>query len=145
MRTFVIAVAILAIGAGLPAQAQETFTARLSPVAIEPAQRNNVTGQGSASATLSGNRLSITGSFAKLQTPATIARLHHGKGTGIRGPALADVTVVHAMEGTITASLTLTTEQIEALRRGRLYIQIHSEKAPEGNLWGWLFRQERTK
>ncbi len=39
-----------------------------------------------------------------------------------------------------TGSLDLTPEQVQALHVGQLYIQISSEKAPEGNLWGWLLR-----
>jgi len=31
------------------------------------------------------------------------------------------------------------------LASSRLYIQLHSEKAPDGNLWGWLFPQEGKK
>jgi hypothetical protein len=27
---------------------------------------------------------------------------------------------------------------VEALKAGRFYIQLHSERAPDGNLWGWL-------
>jgi hypothetical protein len=27
---------------------------------------------------------------------------------------------------------------VEGLRKGKFYIQIHSEKAPDGILWGWL-------
>ena len=32
----------------------------------------------------------------------------------------------------------LSPVQIADLEKGRLYIQLHSEKAPDGNLWGWL-------
>jgi len=34
----------------------------------------------------------------------------------------------------------LTPEQVQSLKKGQLYIQIYSEKAPDGNLWGWLLR-----
>ena len=34
----------------------------------------------------------------------------------------------------------LTPDQIADLRAGRLYVQIQSERAPDGNLWGWLLR-----
>ena len=34
----------------------------------------------------------------------------------------------------------LTPEQIESLERGRWYVQIHSQKGPDGNLWGWLLK-----
>jgi hypothetical protein len=29
---------------------------------------------------------------------------------------------------------------VQALKKGQLYIQISSEKAPDGNLWGWFVR-----
>ena len=31
------------------------------------------------------------------------------------------------------------------LEKGRLYVQLHSEKAPDGNLWGWLTPQENKR
>ena len=39
-----------------------------------------------------------------------------------------------------TDTLELTPGQIEDLRNGRIYVQIHSERAPDGNLRGWLLR-----
>jgi hypothetical protein len=56
-----------------------------------------------------------------------------------------ELIVSKGTNGTITGSLELTPRQIEALEKGSLYIQIHSEKAPEGNLWGWLLPQETTR
>jgi hypothetical protein len=32
----------------------------------------------------------------------------------------------------------LSADQVDSLKKGKFYIQINSEKAPEGNLWGWL-------
>ena len=49
----------------------------------------------------------------------------------------------HLRSGTISGSANLTAEQVDNLRKGRLYIQVHSEKgvAPDGsNLWGWFSR-----
>ena len=57
---------------------------------------------------------------------------------GVRGPAIADVTVPGAASGTFSADLQLTAAQVEALRQGQVYLQLHSESAPDGNLWGWL-------
>jgi hypothetical protein len=122
------------------AQSEERFKVRLTPVPIDATMRSTVTGLGSASAVLAGRKLSINGSFDGLQTPATVARLHTGVATGVRGSALADLIVSKANRGTITGSVDLTPEQIEDLRKGKFYIQIHSEKAPEGNLWGWVLR-----
>ena len=123
-------------------QTAEKFHARLSPVGIDASMRAAVTGSGSVLAVLAGNQLSITGTFDGMQSPATTARVHLGVATGVRGPAIADLNVTRAPGGSITGTLTLTVEQVESLRKGKLYIQVHSEKAPDGNLWGWLLRQE---
>jgi hypothetical protein len=48
--------------------------------------------------------------------------------------------VTKAISGSVTGTLELTAQQVQSLRAGRLYVQIHSEKAPDGNLWGWLLR-----
>ena len=42
--------------------------------------------------------------------------------------------------GTISGSFDLTPEQVQYLKQGKLYIQINSEKAPDGTLWGWLLK-----
>jgi hypothetical protein len=133
-------VALVLAGFCVFAQGQETFKGRLSPVAIDATMKANVAGSGSVSAVLSGTKLTITGSFDGMRSPATVAQLHQSVATGVRGPAILDLTVSKAMSGSITGSFDLTPEQIESLKKGKLYVQIHSEKAPDGNLWGWLLR-----
>ena len=59
---------------------------------------------------------------------------------GVRGPSLAALTVSKALKGTVSGSIDLTPAQVQALKKGQLYVQISSEKAPDGNLWGWLVR-----
>lgn len=133
---------LLTVAAGgarvtVSAQAAETYTARLG---IAPVDANNqpfVTGSGSVTATLQGTKLAITGTFTGLQSPATVARIHIAP-KGIRGPAALDLTVTKATAGMITGQLTLTPAQVDHLKRGRLYVQLDSEKAADGNLWGWL-------
>jgi hypothetical protein len=122
------------------AQAQETYKVRLAPVATDIAMRENIAGSGSVTAVLTGAKLSITGTFEGLKGNATMAHIHQGSAAGVRGPKLLDLTVTKAMNGSVTGTLDLTPEQVEALHKGRWYVQIHSEKAPEGNLWGWLIK-----
>jgi hypothetical protein len=132
----------LAVACALPlaAQAPETFKARLSPVPIEAKTREFIAGLGAATATLAGSKLTIAGSFDGLRSPAVDAKLHLSPVTGVRGPAILDLAIARATNGDLSAALDLTPQQIEALNKGRLYIQIDSEKAPDGNLWGWLLR-----
>ena len=42
--------------------------------------------------------------------------------------------------GSFFGSFDLSADQVESLRQGKFYVQIDSEKAPEGNLWGWLLK-----
>lgn len=134
-----VAAAVMVMGLGFM-QEQETFKVRLSPVPLDLAMRATITGKGSATAVLAGKKLTINGSFEGLSSPATVVRLHQGPVTAVRGPAIGDLIVSKSTSGTITGSLHLTPEQVENLRKGRMYIQIHSEKAPEGNLWGWVLK-----
>ena len=123
------------------AQTGNTFKARLTTVALDATMRATVAGSGSAAATLNGSRLTVTGTFEGLKSRATTAQIHRGVATGVRGPAILDLSVLsNATSGTIGGSFDLTADQLAGLRKGQLYIQIQSEKAPEGNLWGWLLQ-----
>ncbi len=132
----------------LTAQQPKTFKARLSPVPIDVAMQATVAGSGSVSAVLTGTKLAITGTFEGLRSPATTAQIHKGPVRGVRGPVVADLAVTKAAEptsGTISGSMDLTPLQVADLEKGRLYVQLHSEKAPDGNLWGWLLLQENRR
>ena len=124
----------------ITAQAAEQFKGRLYPVPLDAALRAEITGNGSISAVLDGHKLSVTGTFQGLKTPATIAQIHTSPVTGVRGPSILDLSVSKATSGNITGSVDLDEQQVEMLRKGRLYVQLHSEKAPDGNLWGWILR-----
>jgi hypothetical protein len=134
MRALVIALTLLAQTAAPPAT---TFRARLSPVPVETSTASKITGSGSITATLDGTRLTIAGTFQGMKSPATIAQVHMGA-RGVRGPVEFDLNVDKSASGNISGTITLTTIQIDTLRRGWYYIQIHAEQAPDGNLWGWL-------
>ena len=125
---------------GMPgfAQAGNVFKGRLSKVPVDAKMVPIIVGTGSASAQLAGTRVTITGTFEGMLTPATTARLYESKMRGTRGPAIGDLTVTKAATGTISGSLNLSASQVESLKAGKIYIQIDSEKGPEGHLWGWL-------
>jgi hypothetical protein len=142
--------ALLALGALLWcahtttfAQGAKTYKGRLSPVPVTAASPN-VTGVGSVTATLTGTRLAIAGTYEGLASPATLAKLHRGP-KGIRGPAVLDLTITGGTAGKITGSMELTPSQVDDIARERFYVQLHSEKAPDGNLWGWLLTQENKR
>jgi len=148
VRTAVLAAATIAVAlagaAGAAAQNApngETYRARLSPVPINIAMMATVAGSGSLTATLKGNQLTIEGSFEGLRSPATTAQIHRAP-KGIPGAVVAglDLTVTKGVKGAISGTIELTPDQVADLRKGEWYVQIQSERAPDGNLWGWLLR-----
>jgi CHRD domain-containing protein len=137
VRSIIAITIVLALTPLVYAQNAQTFKARLSPMPVDATNQAGTTGLGAVTAVLAGTKLSVSGTFSGLQTAATIAQVHVGP-KGISGPAVLDLTVTKATSGTLQGELMLTSAQVEHLKRGRLYIQIHSEKAPDGNLRGWL-------
>ena len=134
MRLLAIALTLFAQTAAPPAT---SFRARLSPVPVESSNASKITGGGTVTATLDGQRLTISGTFQGMKSPATIAQVHMGQ-RGVRGPVEFDLQIDKSPGGSISGVITLTKIQVDTLRRGWYYIQIHAQDAPEGNLWGWL-------
>ncbi len=147
-----VAGALVLAGAAY-AQSSDKYTARLGMVpAANATQTALVIGKGTATAVLAGNRLTVNGSFEGLPAPATAARVHLGIAKGARGKAIGDLTISKGTSGTISGAITLTPEQLEGLKQGRLYLQVHSERGiaveqgkvdplvDNSNLWGWLLR-----
>jgi hypothetical protein len=120
-----------------PAAADE-YATRLTAVAYDGAMRANVQGDGHVTASLEGRKLKVRGDFSGLPSAATGAKLYSGSGIGIPGPALLDLQLTGQNDGTFQGSFTLSAAQLAAFKRGHVYAQINSQKAPEGNLWGWL-------
>jgi hypothetical protein len=137
----VLSAVVLSLVSVSAAQNAETFKARLSPVPINISMMATIAGSGSLTATLSGKQLTIQGTFEGLRSPATTAQIRRGP-KGIRGPVIAntELTVTKATKGTISGTIELTPDQMADLRNGQWYAQIQSERAPDGNLWGWLLQ-----
>ena len=131
-----IAAAVLVFAQSANTQ-PNTFKGRLSPVPVESSGASKITGTGAVTATLDGSKLTIRGTFEGMKSPATIAQVHMGK-RGVRGPVEFDLEVDKSPNGTLNGTVTLSKVQVDTLRKGWYYIQLHAEQAPEGNLWGWL-------
>lgn len=134
-RHFLAAAFLLAAGPAFAAG----YAAELDPAPFDATNRADVIGSiGDVTATREGDKLTITGSFSHLTSNATAASLRMGLAKGVPGDAIATLTVTHAHAGQISGSVTLTPAQAAALAKQALYVRIDSEKAPDGNLQGWL-------
>lgn len=136
-RLFVPVVTLFLHAHAVNAQQTNVFSGRLSPVPVTAATAPTTLGRGTVTATLDGNVLTIDGSFEGMNSPATIAHIHRAL-KGLRGPAVHELTATKSSEGTVRGRLRLTAEQIEDLKKGWYYVQIHTERNPEGHLRGWL-------
>jgi len=89
--------------------------------------------------------------FHGLPSNAIEAHIFVSPVAGMAGRQILDLQVTKATSGSIAGDFKLTSAQATALRTGKLYIQINSEKAPDfypwgpkGTLWGWLFPAHET-
>jgi len=121
----------------LAASNNDNYRTRLSVVPIDVGMQINVAGDGAITATLSGNKLTVNGTAKGLRSPATAAHIHRGV-PGIPGPAILDLNITKTTTPTISGTVDLTPQMVEDLKNGQLYVQLTSEKAPDGNLRGWL-------
>lgn len=139
MRGARVFLAVLFLG-GLSgtALAADVYASRLTAVAYDGAERANVQGDGHVSATLNGSSLTVTGDFAELPSSATSVKLYSGPGIGVPGPAMLDLQLSGQSQGSISGTVKLNARQLAALKKGHVYVQLNSQKAPDGNLWGWL-------
>jgi len=121
-----------------PSLAAEQFETRLARSPMTDGGHSANPGEGRAKATLDGNKLTVSADFRGLSSNATAAQLYDGAGVAMWGPKAFDLTVTTAMSGTVSGTVTLTSKQAAAVRAGHFYLQINSQKAPDGNLTGWL-------
>lgn len=115
------------------------YEAELDPTPFDATNRADVLGSiGNVTATLDGATLTVHGSFSHLTSNATGASVRIGLAKGVPGEAIGTLTVAKGKDGDVSGSVTLTPAQAAALDKQALYIRIDSEKAPDGNLQGWL-------
>ena len=148
MRKLCLTLALACMAA--PAFATD-YQVGLGPMPLDDETKQVIAGRGAATATSDGKMLNVTGDFHGLPSNATAAHVFVSPIAGVPGKQVADLEVTKSTSGTISGNVKLNSAQATALRTGRLYIQIDSEKAPEevpwgpkGTLWGWIFPAHET-
>ena len=144
----VLAFAALAFAA--PAFAAD-YQAHLGPMPLDDETKAVIAGSGNVIASVDGKMLTVKGNFHGLPSNATEAHLFLSPVTGVPGKQILDLDVTKSTSGAVSGNFALTTAQATALRTGKLYVQINSEKAPDsvpwgphGTLWAWIFPAHAT-
>ncbi len=127
------------------------YQASLGPMPLDDETKAVIAGRGEATASYDGKMLTVKGSFHGLPSNATEAHIFISPVTGMAGKPVLDLEITKSTSGTLSASTRLSGAQATALRTGKLYVQINSEKAPaanewgpKGTLWGWIFPAHET-
>ena len=137
LASLLVGAASLLTAGAIAAQTGDNYRTRLSVVPIDVAMQANVAGQGQVTALLAGNKLTVNGAASGLRSPATEVHIHRGA-PGIPGPAILDLATTKTTAPTISGTVDLTPSMVDDLKSGQLYVQLNSERAPDGNLRGWL-------
>lgn len=122
-----------------PGPTATTFGASLSGASEVPP--NASTGSGGASATLTGDNLTISGTFSGLSGPATVGHIHGPAAKGASAPVVFDLMPANdatAGSGTFSKSFTLTGAQVADLKAGKSYVNVHTAANPGGEVRGQL-------
>jgi hypothetical protein len=127
------------------------YQTNLGPMPLDDETKTVIQGRGDATASSDGKTLTVKGSFHGLPSNATEAHVLLSPIAGVPGKPMFDLDVTKSTSGTLSGNFKLTGAEATALRTGKLYIQINSEKAPDnvpwgakGTLWGWLFPAHET-
>jgi hypothetical protein len=82
-------------------------------------------------------KIGINGTFEGLASPAVTAYLHKGV-DGQRGPRVMEMTVSKGTHGVVKGEITLSPADIAELQKNVYYIEIVTEKVPDGEVRGWI-------
>lgn len=143
-----------AIAQGLPASAMTRYVAVLSKSSVVAASKPSTSAFGAAGAVLVGDRLMIRGNFSNLSSglrdyatdpldPPNLnitsgIHLHRGEPTA-NGPfqyALEVSPDASSLQGGFAGEYTLTSEQLQALSSGNLYVDLHTKQNRAGEMRG---------
>ena len=121
---------------------RETFAFNFNSSQEVPPISNSTTGTGVVSITNDWNMLNVDVSYANFDGVITGAHIHEAE-AGANGDVIVDLTdFVDEENQTIRANITaengLSSEVIEAIIAGEAYINIHSEKNPNGETRGQI-------
>lgn len=141
LLTLVAALALV-LAACAPATAGEAYSANLTASAEFPAPAlAGATPSGSATATFNSaeNTLTLNGNFTGLTGPATAAHIHGPAREGDTAGVIFPLQVDNAASGSVSGTWTgMTAEQVQQLRDGLYYVNIHTEMNPPGEIRGQL-------
>ncbi|MEP1940068.1 MAG: CHRD domain-containing protein [Balneola sp.] len=146
LPTLVTVFCLLVFGAVQTAHAQATTVFETTLSGSNEVPTVTTAANGNITATLTGNELTVEGSFEGLSSAYQASHLHTAMAGSAGDVAVSLIATVDTdgLGGTYTTAdntFTLTTEQVAALETRGVYVNIHSENFAAGELRGQLAPQ----
>ncbi|MDB5539821.1 MAG: hypothetical protein JWQ89_1548 [Devosia sp.] len=133
-RSLLAASAILALSAMPAFAATVNFTADLNAAQVVPPTDSTGTGKAQVTLDTVSKELTWNVTYEGLSGAVTAAHFHGPAAVGANAPVV--VPFADPLTSPIKGSTTLTDEQITQLQGGMWYINLHTEKFPDGEIRG---------
>jgi hypothetical protein len=131
---FAVTIAAFALTLACGAASAGTIKAELTGAQEVPPVETKATG--SAKFQLRTDR-SLSGSIKTKDINGTAAHIHSGA-PGVNGPVVITLNRKNSKEWTIPVGAKLTAEQVESLKAGTLYVNVHTDANKGGEIRGQL-------
>ncbi len=115
----------------------QTYTANLSSAQEVPANASTATGYARIFLDETAGTITFTVVFNGLTSAQTASHIHDGA-RGVNGPIAINLGAVGGTSGTISGSGAITPTQINQLRSGLTYVNVHSTDLPGGEIRGQI-------
>ncbi len=120
-----------------------TFKATLTGASETPPDSSPAKGVANFKHDPKTNILSGTITFSGFGTPSTAMHIHQGA-AGVSGPVIFPIETKGGFTSPISyTSPALTTAQVDTLKAGDYYVNIHTQAFPEGEIRGQLVLQDK--
>ena len=118
------------------------YTAALSGAEEVPPRPTTATGHLAVILNSHQDKFRASGSFQGLSSPSTAAHIHTGV-PGVNGPIRfpLGLTPMGALMGTLSGLSAVSAADVAALDAGELYVNVHSQTFPAGEIRGQLIRR----
>ncbi|WP_102126517.1 CHRD domain-containing protein [Deinococcus planocerae] len=117
-----------------------SYGANLSGANQRPVVTTSATGQ--TNLTLRGRTLTVLGTFEGLSSAVTVAHIHGPADENTNAPVLLPLVIDQVTNGSrsgrISGTFTLTDQQVQWLDGRQLYVNVHSQTYPNGEIRGQI-------
>jgi hypothetical protein len=129
---------MISIGTGRAYATTSSCTATLDGFQEVPPVDTDGTGSATITFDSSSNQLSWSIQFSGLSGPAIAAHFHGPALVGVDAGVLVDIGAISGLSSPLNGSAVLTLEQASSLLAGRIYVNIHTESNPDGEIRGQI-------